>query len=141
MAMTMTDNNERKFVRMAGDWNSLAPFYIDNITDGYDGLKIHISGPKKSRKSGVFEFDLYYGYRNFNESDVWKHLRDNEVINSGLFVADQSEFLDWAAKQSISEKIPSGVRHYIFTSVEDIFEVLAFDEPSFKFSESGDNKP
>lgn len=127
----MTRNNERKFVRIAGDWDSLAPFYIDNIVDGYDGLKIHISGRTTGGKSGIFEFDLYYGYRNFNESDVWKYLEDNEVIKSGLFVADQSEFLDWAARQSISEKVPSGVRHYIFTSVEDILEVLAFDEPSF----------
>lgn len=117
---------------MKGAWESLAAFKIDKIVDGMNGLKIYVSGTGTNQQSGIFAFDVYYGYRNFSESDIWMYLKDIGITHSGVFVAEQSELMDWAKRQSPLGEVPPGVRHYIFASIEDILEVLAFDEPSFE---------
>jgi hypothetical protein len=64
-----------------------------------------------------------------DEGDLYKYLRRIGAGRSGLYVIDNSEFLEWAAKENSFEEVPAGLRHFLVVSTDDVVEVLAFDAP------------
>lgn len=110
----------------------LGSYKIDKIIDGYEGVEIYICSTQGSAITGVFKFDCYYGYRSFNEGEIYRYLESCNIKGSGVYSSTNSSFLDWAKEQSIEKELPEGLFNYIFASIESIFDILAFAPPQFK---------
>lgn len=122
------------FSRMEGAWDQLCPFQILSIRDDFDGLNIIVEDNQSGVKKGKFFIDKYHGYRNFNEADLVKYWHKiGGVKHTGLYVSADSSLMRWAADQCIDEMLAPQVKHYMIVSVDDVFEVLCFDEPKFSF--------
>lgn len=126
-----SSEKEDNFTIMNGVWSAMCPFKIEKITDGYDGLEIHICANDSTKNRGVFHFDVFYGYRNFDEGHLWKRWKLNRGLQSNLYRSSDSELLRWAAEQSPFQEVPNNLSNFLFVSVDDVFDVLAFDVPSF----------
>ena len=131
----MTQTNETNFQPLDGGWNGLIPFKINRIVDSSKGLEIFVSGTQGKTTKGVFSFDAYYGYRNFDEGDLLSRWQQIGMLHSGFYAADCSELLDWAAAQSPYGVLPEGLTNYLFVSIEDVLDVLAFDPPRFMLTD------
>jgi len=123
------------FCIINGEWNSIVPFKVDRIIDSSVGLEVFISGSGNNSTSGVFTFETYYGYRNFDEGDLWRRWSEVGVLYSGLYMAKQSDFLDWAADQSVYGVLPDSLANYLLVSTGDVLDVLSDDAPRFDFVE------
>lgn len=132
----MIQTNKTNFEPLEGDWNRLIPFKIDRIVDSPKGLEIFVSGTQGNPMRGVFSFDTYYGYRNFDEGDLLSRWQQIGVLHSGFYAASCSELLDWATAQSPYEALPEGLTNYLFVSIEDVLDVLAFDPPRFMLTDN-----
>lgn len=123
------------FVRLEGAWDKLSPFHILSIIDDMDGLTVSLEEYRKGtlRDRGRLRFDAHYAYRNFNESDLDAYFAGlGGYFTTGLYVAEDSEWMRWAAAQSVYQELPKGVLHYMVASVEDVLEVLSFEPPLFE---------
>ena len=131
----MTLTNENNFKYLEGDWEKLIPFKFDRIVDSSRGLEIFVSGTQGNTMQGVFSFESYYGYRNFDEGDLLLRWQQIGMLRSGFYAAERSELLDWAAAQSPYGTLPEGLTNYLFVSIEDVLDILAFDPPNFIFTD------
>ena len=121
-----------KFTRLKGTWDDLCPFQITSIRDDFDGLNVSVEDNRAGTNKGNFYIDAHHAYRNFNEADLAKYWDEiGGVKSTGLYVSNVSSLMQWAANQCIDEALDPLIKHYMIVSVEDIFEVLAFDEPKF----------
>ena len=134
--MKNQNQNQKKhfnrFEKQEGEWEFISPYKIDKIIDSKVGLEIFIQGTKDNVQSGVFTFQNYYGYRNFDEGDLWKRWSEIGVLSSGFYSAIESELIGWAEEQSVHEEIPRNIINYLFVSIDDVLDVLAFEPPIFK---------
>lgn len=121
------------FVRLKGAWDELSPFHILSIVDDRDGLTVSLEEYRRGTPKGRFRFDAHYAYRNFNESDLHGYFDGlGGHFTTGLYLAEDSEWMRWAAAQSVYQELPKGVLHYMVASVEDVLEVLSFEPPLFE---------
>lgn len=132
---TMSKDSADEFSILDGAWRILAPYKIEKIVDGYDGLEIFVTGVKGEKPSGIFRFSEYYGYRNFDESDMWKRWDQIGVLKSNIYYSSNSELLAWAKNQSPDQELPDELVNFLFVSIDDVFDVLAFEQPTFRLLE------
>lgn len=122
----------KQFELMEGDWKDLCPFQITSIVDDRRGLVVRLEDNVEGVRKGELSFGSHYAYRNFNEADLHSYWSSvGGVLESGLYNAADSEFLEWAARQSVYGELDASIRHYMIVSVDDVLEVLSFDQPEF----------
>jgi hypothetical protein len=120
------------FSKLQGPWDELFPFHVTSIIDDKGGLNISIKQYRKGDLSGQLHFGAHYAYRNFNASDLygyWLELGQNFL--TGLYVAEDSDLLRWATKQSVYDKLDDEVAHYMLVTAEDVLEVLSYEPPAY----------
>lgn len=118
-----------------GEWQVITPFKINKIVDSPLGLEVMVSGIEGNEISGSFVFENYYGYRKFDEGDLWRRWNDIGVLYSGLYVSKESELLDWSANQSVYGVLPTELKNFLLLSIDDALDVLSDDLPRFNFIE------
>ena len=126
-------NNKYEFETLNGPWSSIKKFKVEKLCDDYSGLSVEIKEVDGNGKVGRLRFSSYYGYRNFNEADLWRRWSEMEKnLLSGVYVSKNSKFLDWASDQSPYQEISKELSHYLIISIEDVIDIIAFDDPSFE---------
>lgn len=105
---------------------------VTEIVDNRKGFHIHVSASENTKADFIIGFSAVYGYRNADEgsrSQYWKSL--GGYLKSGCYEAAGSDFLDWAIYESLDKELPTGLRHFIVVTANDVIDVLSFDEPEF----------
>ena len=105
--------------------------YIDSIIDDYNGFRIIVTGEEKESKRFELNFENYYGYRNFNESERLRTLNDTPelTIKWSLFKAYNTDLIQWIVEESLGIVETSSVEHYVIATPDDILEVLSSSPP------------
>lgn len=103
---------------------------ITKIVDDSAGLRIFFSCAKELVSEFGVKFNSIHSYRLADESDrmmYWESL--GGYLTSLCYEASLSDFLDWTKEQSPFKEVPSGLKHYIISSSNDVLDILSFDEP------------
>lgn len=108
--------------------------YIEAIIDDYSGFRIIVKGKEELSDSFEIHFPKNYGYRNFNESYRLKTYRENPDIMGdwSLFKMSGSNFENWLFEESLNSIKLNDIKHFIISSPNEFFEVLAPCDPIVK---------
>ena len=76
-------------------------------------------------------FDWVHSFRVTDEGDLLKMLYEQKgLMLTSIYVVENSKYLEWFNEQS--EHIHDDVVHYIFSTVEDVIDVLSSVTPSLE---------
>lgn len=76
-------------------------------------------------------FDWVHSFRVTDEGDLLKMLYEQKgLMLTSIYVVENSKYLEWFNEQS--EHIHDDVVHYIFSTVEDVIDVLSSVKPSLE---------
>ena len=107
---------------------------IKSIVDTPSGLQVVLFDENSPSQGFELFFSFFYGYRNFNESERLMTFRKSSelMVKWSFFIANDSEFIEWFCKESDGVVDKTVVTHYVITTPDDLFEVLAPEPPSIK---------
>lgn len=78
-------------------------------------------------------FDWIYSFRVTDEGDLLKMQEEQKGgMLTGLYRVEKSKYLEWFNEQN--GNVHNGVVHYMFSTVDDVIEVLASISPSISIS-------
>lgn len=107
-------------------------FEICEVVDRIEKVGVIISDYDDRNRKFILSLDSVYGYRKFDEGDIYNYLKKHQMMSCGIYRTIDSEFISWARSVSASENIPAGVFQVSVVSCNDVFEVLTFSDPVFE---------
>ena len=80
-------------------------------------------------------FDWIYSFRVTDEGDLLKMQEEQKgEMLTGLYRVEESKYLEWFNEQN--GNVHAGVVHYMFSTVDDVIDILASISPSISISNS-----
>ena len=117
------------FTPIDTDISKILPFSVEKFVDDIGGINIIAVNSRNKNIRANINFESFYGYRNFDEGDLWRRWKEMGVLKSGIYVSEESDLLDWAKYQSPHQRIPEGLLNYLIVSTDDVIDILTFDSP------------
>jgi len=78
-------------------------------------------------------FDWIYSFRVTDEGDLLKMQEEQKgMMLTGLYRVEKSKYLEWFNEQNCN--IHDGVVHYMFSTMDDVIDILASISPSISIS-------
>ena len=78
-------------------------------------------------------FDWIHSFRVTDEGDLLKMQEEhNGMMLTGLYRVEKSKYLEWFNEQN--GNIHDGIVHYMFSTVDDVIDILASISPSISIS-------
>jgi len=133
----INEDHSSRPVRILPETLPIGNVYVQKLLDDSTGLQVFFRHDSDLEKMWCIRFGDTYGYRSFDESDLnafWESIGGHLVC--GCYQTSNSDFLDWAKRQSVSQELPTSLSHYLFVSVNDVVDVLSFGEPTIFASDS-----
>ncbi len=110
----------------------LKEFYLFELNDGFDGLKIVLTELGSSNKRLEVFYSNFLGYRLTEESVRLKTLYENETLGS-FNKTSSSEFLSWFIEESRAIPGEQSLVHYNILSSNKILDIISNKEPIVKW--------
>ncbi|NQX42973.1 hypothetical protein SAMN05421820_11418 [Pedobacter steynii] len=110
----------------------LLEFYLYELNDGFDGLKIILRESGQSNRRLEIFYSNFLGYRLTEESGRLKTLYENDTL--GPFnKTNASEFISWFIEESRGIPNEHHLVHYNILSSNKILDVISNKEPIVKW--------
>ncbi|MBB5649129.1 hypothetical protein [Pedobacter cryoconitis] len=110
----------------------LTEFYLYELNDGFDGLKIVLRELGSSNKKLEIFYPNFLGYRLTDESGRLKTLYENDTL--GPFnKTNSSEFINWFIEESRGVSGDQSLTHYNILSSNKILDVISDQLPVVKW--------
>ncbi len=78
-------------------------------------------------------FDWIHSFRVTDEGDLLKMQEEhNGMMLTGLYRVEKSKYLEWFNEQN--GNIHDGIVHYMFSTIDDVIDILASISPSISIS-------
>ncbi|MES2653123.1 MAG: hypothetical protein V4663_15385 [Bacteroidota bacterium] len=102
-------------------------FFLKELVDGFDGLKITIQSMDKTNNEMQIYFSNYLAYRVTEESVFLKSLGEGELYKFGT--TKDSEYLKWFDNESFNSFRDYKLVHYIIYGSNKVIEIIAGSKP------------
>lgn len=110
----------------------LTEFYLYELNDGFDGLKIVLRELGASDKKLEIFYPNFLGYRLTDESGRLKTLYENDTL--GAFnKTNSSEFISWFIEESRGIPDDQSLTHYNILSSNKILDIISSQLPVVKW--------
>lgn len=110
----------------------LTEFYLYELNDGFDGLRIVLRELGSSNKKLEIFYSNFSGYRLTEESGRLKTLYENDTL--GPFnKTSSSDFISWFIEESRGIPNEHNLVHYNILSSNKILDIISNQEPVVKW--------
>lgn len=123
-----------KLVKVPLTEGSLQNSQLEDFRYSSGSLELILSSEDNEEGSKVkVLFDWIYSFRVTDEGDLLKMQEEQQgEMLTGLYIVEKSKYLEWFNEQS--GNIHDGVAHYMFSTVDDVIDILASMSPSISIS-------
>ena len=119
----------KKYIPILQEYGKKGPFYFEKFVE-HKGLTLTL------RDSNNVVIDVFFDnvrcYRRAEETDIMTTLLEefgSDGATKTFYLFTDSAFKRWFNEQNYNVWITSSLAHYAIITEDDIFDVLAFDEP------------
>jgi hypothetical protein len=106
-------------------------FYLLELNDGFDGLRIILRSEVKEDKEIEIFFTNYLSYRVVDELGFLKSSSGTSIFK--LSITETSEYLDWFKEESLNVFKDYNLMHYLIYGSNKVVEIIAGASPLISF--------
>jgi hypothetical protein len=119
-------------------WNpiegNLKRLSCEALHDDFEGFRIILRSEDDSLPLLRVYFENALAYRNIDEGDRLKTINQNrEFDGHSFFIVENSNWLEWFDKESLSIHKKENIKHYAIYTINDCIDILSESAPDIEW--------